>query len=386
MPYLDHAASSPMRAGAIVALLPYLEDQFANPSGGHAASRKAKTALEEARETVAQEMGARPREIVFTGGGTEADNLAVRGGALAARAAGRGHRVITTAVEHKAVLAPARRLAHEGFEVVEVGVDHDGRLDLDAFTRVCNDDTALVSVMLVNNEVGTVQPLAEVIEITRRQAPHAVVHTDAVQAVPWLDTRAATLGCDLVSISAHKFGGPKGAGVLVVREGVDLVPLIEGGGQEFGLRGGTVNVAGAVGTATALAENNARREHDVPRVAARRDRFVAAITDRVPGSRGNGFGAPKIAGNAHMSFEGINAEALLVLLDRGGVYATAGSACSSGAIESSHVLAAMGMSEAEARSSVRFSLGHTTSDADIDASIDVVVAAVEQMRSVVKTR
>jgi len=369
-----------MRADAMLALMPYMAEEFANPSAGHAMARDAKHAVETAREQVAAAVGCRPLEVIFTSGGTESDNLAVRGAAVAARQAGFGIGVVTATIEHKAVLAPARHLATEGFRVAEVRCDANGVIDPDAFAAALDADTVLVSVMLVNNEVGAVQPLAQLIDIARARAPHAVVHTDAVQAVPWLDIASHAAGADLISISAHKFGGPKGTGALVVRDGTALEPLIEGGGQERGLRPGTLNVHGIVGMGTAIAETVARRAEEVTRVKALRDRFAKSVLAQVPGSKVNGDLSTKVAGNCHIGFDGIEAESLLFLLDRDGVYASAGSACSSGAIEPSHVLLAMGLTPEAARSSVRFSLGHTTTDTDIDRAIDVIVAAVAQLR------
>lgn len=369
-----------MRADAILALLPFMSDEFANPSAGHGMARTAKHAVETAREQVAAAVGCRPLEVVFTSGGTESDNLAVRGAALAARHAGFGNGVVTTAIEHKAVLAPARHLGGEGFRVNEVGCDGNGVIDRDALAAALDDGTVLVSVMLVNNEVGSVQPLADVIALVRERAPHAVVHTDAVQAASWLDLAEATAGADLVSLSAHKFGGPKGVGALIVRDGTAIEPIIEGGGQERGLRPGTLNVHGIVGMGTAIAETAARRANEAARVETLRDRFAAALIEQIPGAHVNGDLATKVAGNCHMRFDGIEAESLLFLLDREGVFASAGSACSSGAIEPSHVLLGMGLDATAARSSVRFSLGHTTIDADIDQTIAVVGRAVAQLR------
>lgn len=369
-----------MRADAILALLPYLSEDYANPSGAHDMARAANDAVEGAREILALALGGRPREVVFTSGGTESDNLAVRGAALAARGAGLGDGVVTTAIEHRAVLAPARHLSADGFRVREVAVDAGGVVDPADFADALDEQTVLVSVMLVNNEVGTIQPLAELIALVRERAPHAVVHTDAVQAVPWLDVAASAAGADLISISAHKFGGPKGVGALLARDHVALVPLIEGGGQERGNRAGTLNVHGIVGMGNAMAETTLRRADEVVRVAALRDRFVTELGARVPGTWGNGDPTRRVAGSANVGFDGVEAESLLFLLDRAGVYASAGSSCSSGAMESSHVLVAMGLPPAAARASVRFSLGHTTTDADVDAALDVVEAAVVQLR------
>ncbi len=379
--YLDHAASTPMRPEAIAAMQPFLADCFANPSGIHRPARVAKTALEEARETVAAALGATPGEVIFTAGGTEADNLAVEGAARAARAAGRGDRVVTTAFEHKGVLAAVDRLAADGFAVDRVGIEPGGIVDLDALAGALTPATVVVSVMLVNNEVGTVQPLADVAALVHERAPHAVLHTDAVQAVPWLDVAQAAADVDLVAISAHKFGGPKGTGALVARDDVPLVPLLEGGGQERGRRAGTVNVAGAVALAAALRATLETCDADQTRIGALRDRLLHGIQDAVPETFVNGDPARKVAGNCHVGFRGVEAEALLVALDQADVYAAAGSSCSSGATEPSHVLAAMGLPRDEALASVRLSLGFASTDADVDQTLRVLPDAVAQLRT-----
>jgi cysteine desulfurase len=380
--YLDFAATTPMRPEAIAAMEPFLRGAFGNPSGGHSTARAAKTALEEAREEIAALLGARPSEVVFTAGGTEADNLAIKGAARAS--AGRdGHRgkVVTTAFEHKAVLAAADRLAREGFGTSRVGVTPAGIIDLDSLAAAVDERTVVVSVMLVNNEVGTIQPLTDAAEIVRARAPLAVIHTDAVQAVPWIDVGRAAAAADLVAVSAHKFGGPKGMGALVVRGGTSVEPLVEGGGQESGLRSGTANVAGAVAMAAALRACHDARVGDAARIASLRDRLVAGLTIAVPGTFENGDRARKVAGNAHVGFDGIEAEALLVALDASGVCAAAGSSCSSGAAERSHVLTAMGLSAPRAAGSVRFSLGSPSTDADVDFALAVVPVAVERLRA-----
>src|SRR6478752_5887141 len=277
--YLDHAASTPMRPEAVAAMLPFLSDHPGNPSGAHAAARAAKTALEEARETVASVLGARPDEVVFTAGGTEADNLAVKGGARA-----------------------ARRLEREGFRVTEAGVTPAGLVDLDDLATRLDDRTALVSVMGVNNELGTVQPLPEVVAIVRDRAPQARVHTDAVQAVPWVDVATLAAGFDLIAISGHKFGGPKGVGALVVRRGIVLDAEIEGGGQERGVRAGTVNVAGVVALATALRLTHDRHVEETARIAALRDRLQTGLLAAVPDAFVNGDAAHRTEGHLHIGF------------------------------------------------------------------------------------
>jgi len=383
MAHLDYAATTPMYPEAAAAMRPFQSETFGNPSGAHAAARAAKTALEEAREQIAAALGAQPSEIVLTGGGTEADNLAVKGAARAARDAGNGDGVVTTAFEHKGVLAPCDRLARDGFRVTHVPVDNAGVVDLEALEAALDDRTVMVSVMLVNNEVGTIQPLADVARLVRARAPRAALHTDAVQAVPWLDVAETAAGADLVSVSAHKFGGPKGVGALVHRGDLPIEPLIEGGGQEWGLRSGTANVAGAVGMATALRVTGLRRGDEVTRIRPLRDRLAHGLTERVPGSFVNGDPARKVAGNCHIGFPGIEAETLLVALDRAGVYAAAGSSCTSGATEPSHVLAAMGVPREAALASIRLSLGYSSTDDDVNAALDLIPQAVDQLRPAV---
>jgi cysteine desulfurase len=381
VPYLDHAATTPLRPEALEAMLPFLQGSFGNPSGQHSAARVAKTAIEEAREQVAAALGAKPAEIVFTGGGTEADNLAIKGAARSARDRGIGDGVVTTAIEHHAVLHSCDRLGREGFRVAKVGVDADGIVDLDALTAALDERTAVVSVMLANNEVGTVQPLGAIAAAVAERAPRAVLHTDAVQAAAWLDVAATAAGAGLVAVSAHKFGGPKGVGALVVRQGTKVVPVIDGGGQERDLRSGTHNVAGIVGMAAALTATVAHREEEMPRVGALRDRLAAGIAAGLPDGavRTNGDPAGKLVNNCHLAFPGVEAEALLLLLDRDGVCASAGSSCASGALEPSHVLAAMGLPVELARSSVRLTLGWPTTEADVDEAVAVLTAGVDRL-------
>jgi cysteine desulfurase len=376
--YLDHAASTPLRAETRAAMAPLLEEVYANPSGMHAAARAAKTALEAARETVAAVCGCHPGEVVFTGGGSEGDNLAIKGAAWAARERSGADGVVTSAIEHKAVLAACSRLEREGFRANRAPARSDGTVDVDALADSLDDRTAVVSLMLVNNETGIVQPLAEVAELVRARAPQAVVHTDAVQAVSWLDLRTAAASADLVSISGHKFGGPKGVGALIVRDGVTLVPLIEGGGHEGERRAGTQNVAAIVGLAAAARAVDEQRVTEAARIAALRDRLQAALAGALPGLTINGDPARRVPGILNAAFPGVEAETLLVALDQHGLFAASGSACTSGAIDPSHVLLAMGMAPERARASVRFSLGHTTTAAEVDAAIDVVPRAVRQ--------
>jgi cysteine desulfurase len=290
--------------------------------------------------------------------------------------------VVTTAFEHKGVLAACDRLEREGFRVGRVAVDRGGVVDLDALAGALDERTVMVSVMLVNNEVGTIQPLDDVAALVREHAPRAAFHTDAVQAVPWLDVAAATAAADLVAISAHKFGGPKGVGALVVRGGRPVTPLIEGGGQERGLRSGTSNVAGSVAMAAALRATERARDDDTARVRTLRDRLARGLSESIPGCFFNGDERRKVAGNCHVRFRGVEAEALLVLLDRRGVSAAAGSSCSSGATEPSHVLEAMGIARDDALASIRLSLGFASTVGDVDVALEALPGAVEQLRPV----
>jgi len=368
--YLDNAATTPMRAEAVEAMLPFLRDRFGNPSGSHAAAREARKALDEARDVVAACLGADPGEIVFTGGGTEADNLAVAG--VHARRQGV---VVCSAVEHHAVLHACAALGGRTASVTAEGV-----VDLDALADALGPDVGVVSVMLANNEVGTVQPLAEVADLVRAHAPGAALHTDAVAAFPWLDVAALARPADLVAVSAHKFGGPKGVGALVVRRGVTVAPIIHGGGQERDRRSGTHNVAGIVAMAAAMRATVAERDGVVARVGVLRDRLADGILAGVPGAVETGRRAGKVAGNCHVSFEGIESEELLMLLDGAGVYASAGSACASGAVEPSHVLAAMGVPRDRALGSLRLTLGRDATDADVDLALSVIPPAVARLR------
>jgi len=381
MAYLDHAASTPMRPVAVEAMEPFLARHSANPSGGHDAARAAKNALEEARERVAALLGAAPDEIVFTGGGSEGDNLAVKGAAWAAFDRGEADGIVTTGIEHKAVLGAADRLRRQGARVTEVGATRAGTVDLDELAAALDERTAVVSVMLVNNETGTVQPLDEVAALVRARAPRAVLHTDAVQAPQWLDVGSAAAAADLVVISGHKFGGPKGVGALVRRKGVELVPLVEGGGHEWGLRAGTQNVAGIAALAAALAETHEQREIEIARIAVLRDRLERGLSTAIADMVVNGDARLRVAGLLHVGFPGVEAETLLVALDRDGIEAASGSACSSGAIDPSHVLVAMGLDASAARSSIRFSLGYASVASDVDAALEVVPRAVAGLRA-----
>jgi cysteine desulfurase len=366
--YLDHAATTPMRHAAVEAMLPFFSDRFANPSGSHRFARDARRAVDEARDQVAEVLGVAPGEVVFTGCGTEADNTAILGA---------GGVAICSAAEHHAVLYPV--LEHGG---VVVGVDATGHIDLDQLSAALTPDTAIVSVMAVNNEVGTISDLLAVAKLVRGLAPRALLHTDAVQAVCWLDLRTVAPLVDLMSFSAHKFGGPKGVGVLTIREGVSLDPLIIGGGQERERRSGTHNVAGIVALASALVETDRQRASENERLAVLRDRLIDGLSGAVDGVVETVPRDRKVAGSAHLCVEGIESESLLYLLDEAEICASAASACASGAMEPSHVLAAMGVDRALAIGALRLTLGHTTTSDDIDRAVDVVSASISRLRRV----
>ena len=375
MTYLDHAATTPLRPEARAAMEPWLGDRYGNPSGAHAVARAARRAVDDARDVLAEVLGCQPGEVVFTSGGTEADNLAVFGRTTASPGA-----VVCSAIEHHAVLHPVEAL---GGAIVPVTAA--GRIDLDALESAIDATTSLVSVMLVNNETGIIQPLDEVSAIARAANPDVVVHTDAVQSVTWLDVAQRAAGADLISISAHKFGGPQGVGALVVRAGVTVAPLLLGGGQERERRSGTHNVAGIVGMAAAAQASAETRGGTVERVSGLRDRLAAGLRARIPGlvetAVIDGERADRIAGTCHVCIPGIESEALLFLLDDAGISASAASSCASGAQDPSHVLAAMGIDRIVAAGSLRLSLGVTTSDADVDVALERIPTAIERLRS-----
>lgn len=368
--YLDHAATTPMRDDAVEAMLPFLTERFANPSGSHRFARDARKAVDEARDRVAAAVGCRPGEIVFTGCGTEADNAAIAGAGRVA-----GGRAVCSAAEHHAVLHAVER-AHG----TVVAVDAVGRMDESGLRAALGDDVRVVSVMAVNNEVGTVTDVASVAAIVRDGAPGAVVHTDAIQAACWLDLRELWPHVDLMSLSAHKFGGPKGVGALVIREGTSVDPLIVGGGQERERRSGTHNVAGIVAMSVALAGTDAERVDECARIAALRDRLVAGLVAGVPGLQETVAPQHKVAGSAHVLVTGVESESLLYLLDEAGVCASAASACASGAMDPSHVLAAMGIDRVDAAGALRLTLGRTTTDADVEDAIAAITGAVATLR------
>ena len=375
--YLDYASTTPVHPRVLEAVEPYLRQEFGNPSNLYALGRRAGDALERARVQVAAILGSHEDEIVFTGGGAESDNLALKGVALATP--GRRH-LVTTMIEHSAVLGAARDLQeHWGMEVTYVPVDGRGIVDPAAVVAALRPDTCLVSVMLANNEIGTVQPVAEIARACRARG--VPVHTDAVQAAGSLDLNVDRLGVDLLSLSGHKVYAPKGVGVLYIRRDTRLVPLIHGGSQEGGRRAGTQNVAGIVGCGVALELVEQHRVATCARLTALRDRLIAGIEAAVPDALLNGDRHRRLPGNANFCFGDVQGETILLELEREDVYASSGSACHAGSQDPSHVLLAIGRSAELAHTAVRLTLGAPTTEAEIDRVLDLLPLAVERMRT-----
>ncbi len=383
--YLDHSATTPIDPRVREAMLPFLGPVFGNPSGLYQQGREAQAALDEARRRVAASLGARPSEVLFTSGGTESINTAMHGIAYAMRRAGSGNHVITTAIEHHAGLHSAQFLEELGFDVTYLGCDASGHVAVGEVERALQPGTVLVSVMLANNEVGTLQPVAAIGALLREwrgsHGQHRVLlHTDAVQAPGWLRLDVDELGVDALSLSAHKFGGPKGTGVLFLRRATPFRPLVHGGGQESQKRAGTENVAGIAGTAVALeiaAQGSTERN---VRVRDLRDRLRDGILAAIPDALVNGCQDECLPNNLNVSFGGIESDSLVAALDRAGIAASSGSACSNSMWEPSHVLLAMGVPIRQAVGSVRFSLGSTTTAAEVDEVASVVPAEVAKLR------
>lgn len=384
MIYLDHAATTPVDPRVRAAMMPYLEERFGNPSGLYAVGREAQAAVDDARRRVAEALGARSSEVLFTSGATESINTAMTGIAYAMRRAGAGDHVITTAFEHHAGLHTAQFLEELGFSVTYIGCDDSGHIDMAEFERSLRPETVLVSVMLANNEVGTLQPLSEISRIShgyaRRLGRSIAIHTDAVQAPGWMQVDVRELGVDALSISSHKFAGPKGSGVLYLRRATPFRALLQGGGQEMQKRAGTENVAGIVGTATALELAVTGIAERAPRVRALRDRLRDGILAAVPGATVNGCQVACTPNNLNISFRDIESETLVALLDEEGIAVSSGSACSNSTWEPSHVLMAMGVPIRSAVGSIRFSLGGPTTAGEIDTVLDVLPNAVARAR------
>jgi len=377
--YLDHAATTPVDVRVIEAMQPYWSEHFGNTSSIHSIGREALQALDDARQTVAEALHCQPAEIIFSGCGTESDNLALRGIAFAARKNKRGQHIITTPVEHHAVGATVEQL-HElyGFDVTRVDVDEYGMVDPDTIRRAIRSDTILISVMYANNEVGTVQPIAEIGQIAR--AKGIPFHTDAVQAGGQMTLDVNRLNVDLLALSAHKFYGPKGVGVLYARQGIELVSALTGGGHERGRRPGTVNVAEIVGLATALKLARERRETENARVSELRAQLVAGVIERIPDVQLTGHPTRRLPNSASFAIRGVEGEMLLTALDLEGICVSTGSACTTGEAEPSFVLTAMGLPREWALGSLRMTLGHLTKPEDIGMVLDVLPGVVAQLR------
>lgn len=379
--YLDHNATTPPHPAVVEQMAAALADAFGNPSSVHHFGQRAKAAIDEARSATAALIGADPGEVVFTSGGTESDNFAIRGAAEALEPTGRRH-LIATGIEHEAVLNTLKALARRGWSTTLLPVDASGIVDPADLAAALTDQTALVSVMLANNEIGTIQPIAELARLAKSRG--ALFHTDAVQAAGKIPVDVKALGVDLLSLSAHKFYGPKGAGALWIRRGVRLLPPITGGKQERSRRAGTENVPAIVGLGVAARIARAKMDEEAARLATLRDRLEEGILAAVSGTAINGARSPRVANTTNISFDRIEAESLLIALDLAGVAVSTGSACSSGTLEPSHVLKAMGLPPHRTQNSIRFSLGTANTDADVERVIGVLPGIVEKLRSLTR--
>ena len=381
--YVDHAATTPVREEVLSAMLPYFSGAFGNPSGLYAVAQEARKAVDDSREAVARCLGARMSGVVFTSGGTESDNAAVKGVAFAMRNVGK--HVITTAVEHHAVLHACHQLEQFGFDVTYLPVDEYGLVDPDDVGRAITGQTVLVSVMLANNEIGTVQPISDISRVVKAEAARRgqtiTMHTDAVQGGPFLDLDVKVLGVDMLSLSAHKFYGPKGVGALYVRRGTPFEPLQIGGGQERQRRSGTENVPGIVGMAEALRLAAEERESESKRLIGLRDMIASGIGETVEDVYFNGHPTRRLPNNVNVSFKGVEGEPVLLGLDFAGISASSGSACSSASLEPSHVLLAIGRSADVAQGSLRITLGRDNTEDDADYLLSVLPEIVGKLRA-----
>ena len=383
MVYMDHSSTTPMRPEAVEAMLPYFSETYGNPSSLYALADQSRNALDEARESVARVLVCRSSEVIFTSGGTESDNAALKGVALARR--GEGDHIITSVIEHHAVLHSCEQLENEGFDVTYLEVGRDGLVDPADVEAAITDRTTVVSIIYANNEIGVIQDISRISRVIRaeseRRGRAIAFHTDAVQAAGWLPLDVDSLGVDMLGLSGHKFHGPKGAGVLYLRRGTAFTAQMAGGGQEQDRRSGTENVPLIVGLSVALELASAEREAVADRVTGQRDRLIEGIMERIPDVSLNGHPRRRLPNNVNVSFEGIEAEPLLIGLDLAGVAASSQSACSAASLEPSHVLMSLGMSREAAMGSLRLTLGRDTSDEDIDTVLDVLPRVVGELRS-----
>lgn len=374
--YLDNASTTPVREEVLEAMMPYFSEEFGNPSSIYPLGQRASDAVARARETIAGLMGAKPREVYFTSGGSESDNWAIKGAARAN--AKKGRHIVTSAIEHHAVLHACEALEREGFEVTYLPVGADGLVRPEDLAAALRSDTVLASVMLANNEIGTVQPVAELARIAHEAG--VLFHTDAVQAFGHEPVNVTDLGCDLLSASAHKLYGPKGAGLLYVRKGVKIENLIDGGQQERGLRASTENVPGIVGFAKAAELAFAERESEHERQAALRDHAISRIEAEIPFAKLNGSRSMRLANNVNFSFEFIEGEGMLLQLVARGICVSSGSACTSGSLDPSHVLLAIGLPHEIAHGSLRMTFGRQTALEDVDFAVDSLKKTLENLR------
>jgi len=381
--YFDHNATTPVDVSAADTMIRVLRDEYGNASSVHRLGQQAKSIMDEARSAVSTLIGAEPSELVFTSGGTESDNFALRGAAEALEPTGRKH-LIATSIEHEAVLVTLKALARRGWRTTLLPVGESGIVSPDALKDALTDDTAIVSVMHANNELGTIQPVAELAAIARTKG--ALVHTDAVQSVAKIPVNVRELGVDLLSLSAHKFNGPKGAGALWIKRGTRIAPILTGGKHERTRRAGTENVPAIAGMGVAAERGRSKLEPDAARLAALRDRLEREILSRIPGTMVNGAREPRVPNTTNISFERVEAESLLIALDLEGIAVSTGAACSSGTLEPSHVLRAMGLPTHRAQNSIRFSLGAGNTDAEIDFLLEKLPKAVEKLRSLTGAR
>jgi cysteine desulfurase len=380
--YMDHNATTPLAEPVADRMMAVLREEFGNPSSVHHFGQRAKAVVDEARAAVAELIGGDPTEVIFTSGGTESDNFALRGAAEALEPSGRRH-LISSGIEHEAVLNTLKALARRGWQTTLLPVGTSGLITSDALAAALTDQTAVVSIMHANNEIGTIQPVAELTRLAK--AKGAVVHTDAVQTAGKIPVNVKALGVDLLSISAHKFYGPKGVGALWVRRGLRLLPFMTGGKQERGRRSGTENVAAIAGMGVAARLALAKMAEEASRLAALRDRLEQRILQAVPGTAINGDPETRVPNTSNISFDRVEAESLLIALDLEGVAVSTGSACSSGTLEPSHVLKAMGLPAHPTQNSIRFSLGTSNTDADVDRVVAVLPAVVDKLRSLTRT-
>ncbi len=376
--YFDYNATTPLAAEVVEAVVHVTRDLFGNASSVHHFGQQAKAAIDDARSAVAALINGDPSEVVFTGGGTEADNFALRGAADALEATGRKH-LIASAIEHEAVLNTLRALARRGWRTTLLPVDATGIVAPDRLREAITDDTAIVSVMHANNEIGTVQPIAELASVAHERG--ALMHTDAVQSAGKIPVDARTLGVDLLSLSAHKFNGPKGAGALWIKRGTRIQPILTGGKHERNRRAGTENVPAIAGLGVAARLAGRKLGDEAARIAVLRDRLEAGILRRVPGTTVNGAITPRVPNTTNISFDRVEAESLLIALDLEGVAVSTGSACSSGSLEPSHVLRAMGLPPHRTQNSLRFSLGMFSTEQEVDRVVDIIPRLVEKLRA-----